>query len=111
MLLEFFLINNKYSIVEFPLLVLIASYVLVISTAIVDIFSMLIVLEAISFSIIGLSIMFFSKINIEAVLKYFVQNTLVTGLSVFGIFGVYFSIKNTNFFILKIALDLIFLIL
>lgn len=108
MLLEFFLINNKYSIVEFPLLVLIASYVLVISTAIVDIFSMLIVLEAISFSIIGLSIMFFSKINIEAVLKYFVQNTLVTGLSVFGIFGVYFSIKNTNFFILKIALDLIF---
>lgn len=107
-LLEFFLVNNKHSIVEFPLLILISSYVLVVSTAIIDVFSMLIVLESISFLIIGLSIMSFSKISIEAVLKYFVQNTLVTGLSVFGIFGIYFSIKHTNFFILRVALDLIF---
>lgn len=107
-MLEFFLINNKHSIVEFPLLILLSSYILVISTAIIDVFSMLIVLESISFLIIGLSIMSFSKISIEAVLKYFVQNTLVTGLSVLGIFGIYFSIKHTNFFILRVALDLIF---
>lgn len=106
--MEFFLVNNKYSIVEFPLLILLFSYILVISTAITDVFSILIVLESISFLIIGLSIMSFSKISIEAVLKYFVQNTLIAGLSIFGIFGIYFSIKHTNFFILRVALDLIF---
>ncbi len=107
-LLEFFLISNKYNIVEFPLLILICSYILIIATSIIDIFSMLIILESISFLIIGLSIMTFSKISIEGTLKYFIQNTLITGLSVFGIFGIYFSIKHTNFFILKIAIDLIF---
>ncbi len=56
-----FLINNKHSIVEFPLLILLSSYILVISTAIIDVFSMLIVLESISFLIIGLSIMSFFK--------------------------------------------------
>lgn len=107
-LLEFFLINNKYSVIEFPLLILICSYILVLSVSVIDIFSMLIILESISFLIIGLSIMTFSRISIEGTLKYFIQNTLITGLSVFGIFGIYFSIKYTNFFILKIAINLIF---
>jgi NADH:ubiquinone oxidoreductase subunit 2 (subunit N) len=83
-------------------------YILSISVCLVDIFSLLIVLESISFLIIGISILTFSKLSIEANLKYFVQNTIVTGLSVFGIFGLYFTLKNTNFYILKIALNFIF---
>jgi NADH-quinone oxidoreductase subunit N len=105
---EFFLINNKQSMVEFPLFLLMGSYILSISVCLVDIFSLLIVLESISFLIIGISILTFSKLSIEANLKYFVQNTIVTGLSVLGIFGIYFILKNTNFYILKIALNFIF---
>jgi len=84
------------------------TYILSIAVCIIDVFSLLILLESISFLIIGISILTFSKISIEANLKYFVQNTIITGLSVFGIFGIYFIMKNTNFYILKIALNLIF---
>jgi NADH:ubiquinone oxidoreductase subunit 2 (subunit N) len=105
---EFFLINNKQSVIEFPLFLLVSTYILSISVCIIDIFSLLILLESISFLIIGISILTFSKISIEANLKYFVQNTVITGLSVLGIFGIYFIMKNTNFYILKIALNLLF---
>jgi NADH:ubiquinone oxidoreductase subunit 2 (subunit N) len=107
-LLEFFLINNKHSVVEFPVFILLCSYILSIAVVTIDIFSLLIIIESVSFLIIGLSILAFSKLSIEAILKYFIQNTLVTGLSVLGIFGIYFLMKNTNFFILKIAIFLIF---
>jgi NADH:ubiquinone oxidoreductase subunit 2 (subunit N) len=105
---EFFLINNKQSVIEFPLFLLVSTYILSISVCIIDIFSLLILLESISFLIIGISILTFSRISIEANLKYFVQNTVITGLSVLGIFGIYFIMKNTNFYILKIALNLLF---
>src|ERR1700744_476840 len=50
-----------------------------------------------------LSLFNFSKASVEAMVKYFVQNVFVAGLSGFGIFIIYFICKSTNIFVVKEA--------
>jgi NADH-quinone oxidoreductase subunit N len=81
------------------------SFLSIILVAITDIFAILILFESLAFILISLSILNFTRASIEFNIKYFIQNTVITGLSVFGIFGIYFIYKTTNFFILNSFLN------
>lgn len=98
---ESFIKNSKFNVIEFPVLIAFGVLVLLLLVSLIDIFAILIALESISFIMIGLTISVFTKVAIESCIKYFVQNTVITGISIFGIFGIFFICKTTNFYILK----------
>jgi len=69
---------------------------------VIDIFLNFVILEILSFIIIGFSAFGLSKISLEASIKYFIYNTVVSGVSLFGFFCIFFCCKNTNFELLSI---------
>jgi NADH:ubiquinone oxidoreductase subunit 2 (subunit N) len=105
LLLEDFVNENKHNILEFPIIFFSCIIILLILSVLLDLFAILITLETLSFIIIGLSIVTLNKVSLEANIKYFVQNTVVSGISIFGIFGIYFITKNINFFLLKLIFN------
>lgn len=78
-------------------------FVLLMMFSIIDIFLILITLEIISFIIIAICIFNTSEISLEASIRYFIYNSIVSGVSLFGMFGIFYLIKNFNLIILYYA--------
>jgi len=48
-----------------------------------------------------------NKISTEASIKYFCQNSIVTGLVLIGVFFYLFLFKNTNLLVTKLFIEII----
>lgn len=100
---KFLISSNKYNLVEYPILISLSSFLLVIVVSLYDLFAIFITIESIFFTTLCLSLFNFSRASAESCVKYFVQNVFVAGLSGFGIFIIYFTCKSTNIFVVKEA--------
>jgi NADH-quinone oxidoreductase subunit N len=89
--------------VEYPILISLGSFLLVIVVSLYDLFAIFIVIESIFFVTLCLSLFNFSRASVESIVKYFVQNVFVAGLSGFGILIIYFVCKSTNIFVVREA--------
>jgi NADH:ubiquinone oxidoreductase subunit 2 (subunit N) len=65
-----------------------------------DVFLSLIMLEVLSLVILALIFYNLSDTSLEASTKYFLYNTVVSGISIFGIFALFFITKTTRFGVL-----------
>jgi len=66
-----------------------------------EIFITFILLEILFLIILGLSVSKFSHISLDSAVKYFVSNTIIAGISLYGIFGIFFISKSSSFAVLK----------
>jgi NADH-quinone oxidoreductase subunit N len=96
-----FLSSAKHNLVEYPLLIGLVSFLLMLLVSLVDLFALFVVIESLFFLLMCLSALKFSNITVEACMKYFIQNVFVSGLALFGILIIYFICKSTNIFIIK----------
>jgi NADH:ubiquinone oxidoreductase subunit 2 (subunit N) len=69
--------------------------------SVVDIFLNFMLLEILSFITVGIAAFSLSNISLEACIKYFINNTIVSGISLYGFFCIFFITKNSSFGILR----------
>lgn len=100
---RFLVSSSRYNLVEYPVLISLSSFLLMVVISMYDLFAIFIVIEAIFFTTLCLSLFNFSRASVESCVKYFVQNVFVAGLSGFGILIIYFVCKSTNVFVVKEA--------
>jgi NADH:ubiquinone oxidoreductase subunit 2 (subunit N) len=98
-------INISTDLVVLPIFGL---FICLFLVSIINIFLILIVLEILSFIIIGLCVFNLSEISLESSIKYFVFNTIVSGITMFGMFCLYYILKNFNLIFLSFASDALY---
>lgn len=91
--------------IDLLFLLICGGFVLLLMFSIIDIFLILITLEIISFIILAICIFNASEMSLEASIRYFIYNSIVSGISLFGIFGIFYLIKNFNLIILYYAFN------
>jgi NADH:ubiquinone oxidoreductase subunit 2 (subunit N) len=66
--------------------------------------TIIICFESLAFIFIGLLLVNFTSLQVESTIKYFVQNTVITGIEVFGVSLCYFISKSTNLALIQFIL-------
>jgi NADH-quinone oxidoreductase subunit N len=99
--------QSSSSLIELPLLFLVAVTLLLIINSLTDIFAIVLSFEILSLIIIGLCGLTMNKISTEASIKYFCQNSIITGLVLIGVFFYLFIFKNTNLLVTKLFIEII----
>lgn len=100
--------QSMNSLMELSILFSAAVPVLFIITGLIDIFAIILSFEILSLLIIGLCGLTMDTISTEASVKYFCQNSIITGLTFLGIFFFLFIFKNTNILITQIFIELLY---
>lgn len=98
-------INISTDLVVLPIFGL---FILLFLVSLINIFLILVVLEILSFVIIGLCVFNLSEISLESSIKYFVFNTVISGITIFGMFCLYYVLKNFNLIFLSYASEVLF---
>lgn len=106
-LTKFFVKQSLNSLLELPLLLLVAGVLLLVIGSLTDIFAIVLSFEILSLTIIGLCGLSMNKISTEASIKYFSQNSIITGLVLLGVFFYLFLFKNTNLVVTKLFIEII----
>src|SRR5579872_3622540 len=96
------------SFVELSILFSASIPVIFIIIGLVDIFAIILSFEILSLIIIGLCGLSMDKASTEASIKYFCQNSLITGLTFFGVFFYLFIFKNTNLLLTQFFIELLY---
>jgi len=105
LLSKIYLKNSSNNLLELPLLFLFGTNTLLYIICFIDIFAIFILIEILSVIIIGVSALSATRASAEAVIKYFIQNTVVASISLLGIFIMYYLCKSTNLLIIRICID------
>jgi NADH:ubiquinone oxidoreductase subunit 2 (subunit N) len=100
--------RSSFIQIESIILFVIAIYSILFLVVVYDIFLMYICLEVIFLSTLGLTVFCFSIISLEAALKYFVQNIVVSAVSLVGLGFIFYFCKSTNIYIIKLFVTDIF---
>jgi NADH:ubiquinone oxidoreductase subunit 2 (subunit N) len=88
--------------VESVILFVIAVYTILFLVASYDSFLIYVCLEIIFLCTLGLTVFCFSMIGVEAALKYFIQNIIISAVSLIGLGFIFYFCKSTNLYIIKL---------
>jgi NADH-quinone oxidoreductase subunit N len=100
--------QSMNSLVELSILFSASVPILFIIIGLVDIFAIILSFEVLSLIIIGLCGLTMDKISTEASIKYFCQNSIITGLTFLGVFFYLFIFKNTNLLMTQVFIELLY---
>lgn len=88
---------------------MVTNVILLILISLVDLFAIIVSFEILSLLILGFCGLSMNKYSTEASIKYFTQNTIITGIVMFGLFFNYFIFKTTNLIMIFYFIDFIFI--